>query len=325
MPTSPIVLTRHTSILTAPGVLFFECTVHDQNLRVPIIDQNSLASLPRIERSDDLLQRSRAVAYIRLLHDGGYPLPQDASLARSCSDDLLLEIERIAAEMRRLSALQDELVTQRNITLSLIAPIRKLPAELLSRIFLDLVSDDPPEKHARIVLKTVVPVCATWREVAWSTPALWTCIDGVSRIVKGGDVLLNAQLRASGDLPLTLRYKNDYYRNAEMLEFLLPYAARWGDIAFSTACPTLAGFGTPDLPLLSRADISLCHPYDAHAFEFLERAVALRRLDIQATSAEDADGGDPGLSFPVLPPLPSLVELSIRSTRLEMTPTRSKL
>ncbi|TRM58145.1 hypothetical protein BD626DRAFT_612019 [Schizophyllum amplum] len=119
-----------------------------------------------LERPDDLLQRSLAVASIHLLHDGGYPLPHDVSIAKACSEDLLLEMDIFAAEIRRLSAIHNELVTQQKIISSLIAPIRKLPTKLLSRIFIDLVADHPPEKHALIVLKTVVPVCATWRKAA---------------------------------------------------------------------------------------------------------------------------------------------------------------
>jgi hypothetical protein len=61
-----------------------------------------------------------------------------------------------------------------------IAPIRRLPDELLSKVFLD-ASLRPSFKHHREVLSLML-VCSKWKELALDTPLLWTDIDLLCRM-----------------------------------------------------------------------------------------------------------------------------------------------
>lgn len=61
---------------------------------------------------------------------------------------------------------------------SLIAPIRRLPTEILSEIFLALPRD--PDIHPFAIWNSPVlltRVCSRWRDVAISTPQLWDTVD----------------------------------------------------------------------------------------------------------------------------------------------------
>ncbi|KAJ6492753.1 hypothetical protein C8R47DRAFT_420815 [Mycena vitilis] len=73
-------------------------------------------------------------------------------------------IARIESQIRDLLRLRDQ---ERGIIASLklaIAPVRKVPAEILAEIFL----------HYAGGVLTISQVCAHWRQVACTTPRLWT-------------------------------------------------------------------------------------------------------------------------------------------------------
>ncbi|KAK7023070.1 hypothetical protein R3P38DRAFT_2957360 [Favolaschia claudopus] len=81
-------------------------------------------------------------------------------------------VARIESQIRDLERLRDR---ERGIVAQLrmaIAPIRKLPAELLAEIFL-IVRDSLIRFRERDCIR-LSHVCAHWRSVAQSTPQLWT-------------------------------------------------------------------------------------------------------------------------------------------------------
>ncbi|KAK7023099.1 hypothetical protein R3P38DRAFT_2957515 [Favolaschia claudopus] len=96
--------------------------------------------------------------------------------AKALIDIAEANITRIESQIRDLERLRDR---ERGIVAHLrmaIAPIKKLPAELLVEIFL-LVRDsypDLPEKNRIRRTQELSHVCAFWRSVALTTPQLWT-------------------------------------------------------------------------------------------------------------------------------------------------------
>ncbi|KAJ7166384.1 hypothetical protein C8R43DRAFT_1061225 [Mycena crocata] len=95
---------------------------------------------------------------------------QAKSLIRASEEN----VARIDSQIRDLVRLRER---ERGFITALklvIAPIRKLPAELLVQIFLDAVN--PPyysrQVHKRVLV--ICQVCAHWRELACTTPQLWT-------------------------------------------------------------------------------------------------------------------------------------------------------
>jgi hypothetical protein len=75
----------------------------------------------------------------------------------------------------RLVARRKLLLHYRAANLSLIAPIRRLPAEILSQVFLQCIPEESIflAKTAPLVLSQV---CRQWREVALSNQLLWNTL-----------------------------------------------------------------------------------------------------------------------------------------------------
>ncbi|KDQ60406.1 hypothetical protein JAAARDRAFT_174489, partial [Jaapia argillacea MUCL 33604] len=105
----------------------------------------------------------------------------DTDLTRIHDDVLALDAE-IGELCERMSGLQhhlDELIrkrdnalTESHIIKSLFAPIRRLPPEILSKIFVHCWEPYIP-LHSISTPLVLVQVCCFWRLVALSTPLLW--------------------------------------------------------------------------------------------------------------------------------------------------------
>ncbi|TRM70281.1 hypothetical protein BD626DRAFT_476908 [Schizophyllum amplum] len=251
----------------------------------------------RIERPDALLRDAALIANRQMLRDNQALPVEDESCAELYLNSLQLEIDHVAPEAYRLSALLAELVEQHRFILSSKAPIRKLPAEVLSEVFIALASDHAPEKRAPAIIRTVAGVCASWRTIAWGTPTLWTCIAVDCEKSQPWDALLDDQIRARS------------------LARLAPYASRWWNIELVGACDAFAQMSLV-FPHLFRATIRL-PSYDPHALEILGGAPALRSLFVEATYIWDLFG-HPALGFPPLPPLDALTDLRIDAISLSV-------
>ncbi|KAF5362095.1 hypothetical protein D9756_002706 [Leucocoprinus leucothites] len=93
------------------------------------------------------------------------------------------------------------------------AATRELPSEILSLIFEDSIflncrepDEDKRWESELPVVQVLGAVCSTWRQVAWSTPALWTDIeiDFKSSDIRPQACLMKLYLENSGELPLSL-------------------------------------------------------------------------------------------------------------------------
>ena len=124
--------------------------------------------------------------------------------------------------------------------------IRFLPPEILSRVFtlcsIDFVLFEAEEDEQHCVTPLFFgSVCRRWREVAWSTPELWTYIPvhltsqnfDITRVIQ----ICSQWLDRSGELPLNIRISFDAKANYSVSEIqegvdsliatLLHYSRRW--------------------------------------------------------------------------------------------------
>ncbi|TRM57674.1 hypothetical protein BD626DRAFT_634662 [Schizophyllum amplum] len=233
----------------------------------------------------------------------------------------------------RLPALLKGPITQEDYASPSISLIHELPEELLSEIFVVFVSLWPPEDRARVAISTVASVSPLWRMVAWSTPALWTCIDvSPHRGSHPWDMLLDAQIQASGQLPLQVHVRRcpiDW----KILERLRPFTSRWQEAYLVGSCKTFTQIPdvysaiTPAGTRMPFAQIPLTFPSLTHAticlrsdFElypqsnpllFLDRAPALRSLCLEATFDLPEIQAWVSLLFPTIPYLANLTDLRI--------------
>ncbi|KAF9066392.1 hypothetical protein BDP27DRAFT_1330676 [Rhodocollybia butyracea] len=140
-----------------------------------------------------------------------------------------LEVARLTEQLRVVQAETEWLKTQRATLLSSLSPMRKLPNEILLRIFQQvcdenllqcypwLVEEDPPTSITSPVI-TYLPtmaissVCSRWRALALSSPSLWAglkleiCTTTVfqSKTLTGFADTVTRYLDRSGDWPLKI-------------------------------------------------------------------------------------------------------------------------
>ncbi|KAJ6554835.1 hypothetical protein B0H19DRAFT_1263130 [Mycena capillaripes] len=202
-----------------------------------------------------------------------------------------LELARYDAEVGRIEMILDELLFQRGSLArhvdrykSVVAPVRRLPPELLIEIF-DLCGYPCA---ADLNLLPLSQVCSYWRRIAAGTPSLWSHIDvdvavwrmsGLSPNTLLGR--LDSSLQRGGSLPLTLQVylqRDDPY-DISIIKTLVKHSPRWRHLSFSGELESL-GFLTnvkADLPLLESLSISDTGEFEL-VLDFFERAAGLRDL-----------------------------------------------
>ncbi|KAJ7189113.1 hypothetical protein C8R46DRAFT_34916 [Mycena filopes] len=180
------------------------------------------------------------------------------------------ELARYDAEIERVEAIFAELCSQRGALArhvdrykSMVAPVRRLPPELLMEIF-ELCGHP---RGADLNLLALSQVCSHWRRVAVGTPGLWSHVDvdtnsWRSSRLSAATLLgrLDDSLQRGGALPLTLCVDvgRDAEYNINVVKALIKHAPRWRSLSFSGELEsfrfTAGAHG--DLPLLESLDIS---------------------------------------------------------------------
>ncbi|KAI4517054.1 hypothetical protein K525DRAFT_273980 [Schizophyllum commune Loenen D] len=236
----------------------------------------------RLERNDILFERASTIASRDILRTGPFPSIGEAAPFRDMEVSLAAESERIGAEMRRLTALHDEALSQLQVVRSMLSPIRRLPRELLSEIFLEnlLHYDYPRKMNAARILASV---CATWRVTARAMSALWVHVDYTRCSLENLQPLLDMHAELAAPLSLRLYSTIDRPDRVQRLLSLPPQCTtRWGQVSLFLKKNTFDRELEPDLSSLQRLDAHLrgsTHPERA-LFMVLSRAPALRTLSL---------------------------------------------
>nr|GAT46553.1 predicted protein [Mycena chlorophos] len=167
----------------------------------------------------------------------------------------------------RQKELEDSLRAQK----SLLAPIRKLPVDVLGEIFLvaerssgnDSLDDFVLSRRPRDIISRV---CAGWRAVASSTPGLWSRIEFTVRprprlawsttwTIRD---LISQQLEWSGNHPTLSKIYSSPFVEDGVFDLILAEAHRWRDVRLSLARKDLQllSSASRDFPLLERLDFA---------------------------------------------------------------------
>ncbi|KAK0234265.1 hypothetical protein IW262DRAFT_1335466 [Armillaria fumosa] len=149
-----------------------------------------------------------------------------------CHLDTVERLKRDRAEI-------DEYIKQKK---SLLAPVRRLPPELLCAVFAEAIKAEDPTSSLRIAL-----VCTHWRRLALSTPSLWSTItldlkcpfSKSSRDNHGAWIPL--YLHRSQDEPLQIDFRDSRHNDADLvtwpsrgfLSTLFTEAHRWKEVHIS--------------------------------------------------------------------------------------------
>ncbi|KAF9461697.1 hypothetical protein BDZ94DRAFT_797640 [Collybia nuda] len=175
-------------------------------------------------------------------------------------------------DLARLQEIRNTLAKDVNAYQALLSPIRKVPQELLGKIFIHCLpigrNAVMSHKEAPILFGRV---CSAWRRVSLSTPALWASlhipVPGRSEETHLLHLRRDAAaewLARSGVLPLSVSISEpmsgDLYKQKQtviILKMLIQFANRWRHIDFSplTSRSLLDGLRAKDVPMLQSITI----------------------------------------------------------------------
>ncbi|KAL1713079.1 hypothetical protein EV715DRAFT_296431 [Schizophyllum commune] len=186
---------------------------------------------------DELLERAASVANLAMLRT--YAEPSSIQIAAIEVYTPLLESKLESLHPSDIRS-RDRILAQLDIHRSILAPVRRLPVELLSEIF-SRVQKMTPLRTLQVA--TVMShVCFTWRTVARGHGALWTKV--VVKTMDDFDKYCERFLPISGKVPLELR-GDDREILGDLWDRIALYAPRWRRITLMADLSML-----PDLQVL---------------------------------------------------------------------------
>lgn len=149
----------------------------------------------------------------------------------STIDVMQKQISRIDDEMRHLKHHRQNILQAMDELSSMLAPVRRVPGDILSEIFLLCRARAFDQTEAPLLL---TQVCSRWRAVAISTQALWSSMIFGSYFQTSPE-LLHLWLMRSGGYPLNLDLRSEppesaYSRREAVFDALIQHHSRWQDI-----------------------------------------------------------------------------------------------
>ncbi|KAL0060481.1 hypothetical protein AAF712_012714 [Marasmius tenuissimus] len=207
-------------------------------------------------------------------------LPQELSHYIRNAEYDVIQFEDCIERLRERQA-----VLRRNIARysSLLSPIRKLPTEILRRIFGFACVTDPNDDEFR---GSAVPfhlsgVCGRWRELVLNSPELWADISLDLEVRTQYSV--NLILERSRQHPLSLRLSGGWDDNkldasCESFGVLLEHAARWREVDFTWMSPVMSSevFVAIQVPMLET--IALSPTQAGVIFHYFSHSYRLRNV-----------------------------------------------
>ncbi|TRM63775.1 hypothetical protein BD626DRAFT_629570 [Schizophyllum amplum] len=259
----------------------------------------------KLERVSTLLEHASSLASVDRLRAGPFPTAQEAAPIYSCISELLAEGQRIDAEIQRLHILHEEMNTQLRVVQSMVAPIRRLPNEILSEILTLVVCSRCPHERARAA-RDVAAVCTIWRATARDTRCLWTCVNLSAVATTALERRLDLHSTLSNGLLLHVCQTPGIPADAQLhhlLALLTAYTMRWNQLSLYIKDSLCLGEAMPDLPSLVRADIVLFSGDPSRVLWVLRGAPALQSLSI---NLQYPNRISPRIFVPALPCLTAL-------------------
>ncbi|THU82937.1 hypothetical protein K435DRAFT_608327, partial [Dendrothele bispora CBS 962.96] len=160
-----------------------------------------------------------------------------------CILDAERDLQRCDEEIRKLRAKLDSLQNERNEGYrqicryrSLLAPIRRLCPELLSRIFRFACPKTIVTDEIDCPVVRVSQVCARWRELARSTSTLWSSfyidLDTSLHNTEVIKSMITTHLEQSRNSPLSLSLKasEQSSRLQFIVDAIVPHSFRWKEL-----------------------------------------------------------------------------------------------
>jgi hypothetical protein len=151
-----------------------------------------------------------------LLGNNNVPSPSETKLIHAAMHGVHHDLRRLSSEINRVQTLLSNLMRNRDLLCryyycqrALLAPVRRLPPEILSQIFLACLTFYHEGNFVFSPRKDVLllgQICRYWRDVAISTPRLWSTLRVDLRVQNMDRELemTSKWLAHSGGAPLTV-------------------------------------------------------------------------------------------------------------------------
>ncbi|KAJ7879010.1 hypothetical protein B0H14DRAFT_2566955 [Mycena olivaceomarginata] len=238
-----------------------------------------------------------SLAYL-LDHHSTAPLSRtESDIANSYIDELESRIALLDEAIASLQLRRADLLQSVNTHKAILAPVRRLPSEILGEIFSLVVSATfqvqlPPTGKTLDAPWLFTRICRRWSAVALATPALWSTVflhldcDGT----QGSISLTNLCFQRSGNLPLTINIvqESGTRDSHPLLDVALLSSERWKIADLYMAFPLFQQItkAHSSLPSLTTLLISIESRNDWRSHEtFLKTfAVAPKLKDVKAIS-----------------------------------------
>ncbi|KAI5889223.1 uncharacterized protein SCHCODRAFT_02548994 [Schizophyllum commune H4-8] len=256
-----------------------------------------------------VLKRASSIANIQLHRSGFNPGSAERDAIQISTTEIHERMLSIDSEIQKLTRLRGQSSSQLELNQSLVAPVRRLPSEILSKIFVYHARLSPSLAEQTLYTTcTVAHVCCAWRAAARGTLQLWTPISSTAPFpgcsIASGDVF-EAQLELSGVLPVQLSHTvHDDLILERFLAVLGPHSSRWQPVTLRGSCNLLRSLPKYYLPQLEEVSITLEGQNTDDVVDFLSGATVLKRL---AVAFHWRNNPDPSLftEFPDFVSLPS--------------------
>jgi len=179
---------------------------------------------------------------------------------------------------------------------NILSPMRKLPAEIWSEIFLFTLSRSGRRFDAKKSPLLLGQVCSDWRHIALSTPRLWSSIQlkNMPRYSQHSDTaLVQLWLARSRNLPLSISLStNIRWITHPVIEAVIPHSHRWEFVDLQLPLSLFASLAPVRnrLPLLRAVKLCVVPSFDSAesispSLELLECAPKLRGIYLSSCAS----------------------------------------
>ena len=202
---------------------------------------------------------------------------------------------RLEAQIKGLMLRHHALCNHRQMLATLLSPVRRLMPELLAEVFRYCLPRNYRKKGAHKAVMLPSHVCRHWRNVALSTPTLWTnivlCITDEN--FESRTTLMTTWFSRSGALPLlfTLEGRENV---GPIITFLLQHCNRWQNVNFSVPFKTHRCLETAkgNLQHLETINIQGTHTNTSYSIEHIfDSAPRLRKVSFDRRLMLNGLGG----------------------------------
>ncbi|CAA7263521.1 unnamed protein product [Cyclocybe aegerita] len=193
-------------------------------------------------------------------------------------DAIDVEIDKVFRVYNQLANHRQTLSKEIEEVRALISPMRHLPSDILREVFIQTLPESDAIMKANRCPLLLTHICRFWRDVALSTPNLWTSlqitvpgnpfpssteepphklIESANKIAVG----IREWLSRSGALPLSVSLTSNY-RGQDSLAHkpitasLIPFSSRWHKLEITSYVPHISNLAAvKDLPILESVKI----------------------------------------------------------------------